>query len=61
MKTKGYGFDALCKLCKANSKEELFEEMTNCLETEVTEENFSEHVDEFVRSYESWVNSQREF
>lgn len=41
---------------------ELFNEMENCLQNgiEITQSNYLDHIDEFERVHQSWVQSHRD-
>ena len=43
-----------------SNMEELFQEMTNCLETEINAKNWQDYLEVFINRHESWVNSFRE-
>ena len=40
-----------------NSAQDLFSEMSNCLEMRIDESNWKENLSQFEASYNNWVNS----
>lgn len=45
------------KMCCLSTDEQLFEEMSNCLETEVNDDNYYDYANQFEASYKSWINA----
>lgn len=60
METNSQQFKSFMKFYKCNTKEQLFSEMSNCLETDVNESNYLDYIDEFQQCYESWVKFHAE-
>lgn len=47
------------KFYTLENSEQLFNEMSNCLEMEINSINYEEHLENFYKSYAAWIESNQ--